>query len=402
MLASSRTAAVAVSCLTLALVAGASGAYGAPPATVTVRVEGATETKLAQTQVTTTTQPVEKDGKPEDSCPGTNAAGALQLATGGNWNGKWFGGGLNSEGKFKGLGYALETVLGENHAFGSGAFWDVWFNNREAQEGVCEHELQAGEQMLVFPCPEAAKECPAPLGVEAPSSAGVGEAIQVTVNKYSPAGQGSPVAGASIAGAAATVSSDASGHATLSFASAGLATLRVSASGSVRTEAAICVHNPNESGCGTSSPSALSVGSSSSAGMSSGHPASASAPYRGPYAVVAQIGGIAEHHVYRRGHAPRLLAGTVSAHTAVTSVSIALRRTYRNRCLAYSSVRELFVRARCGTAPFFQVSSTSSFSYLLPTPLLPGRYVLDVEATDAAGNRTTLARGTSRIVFFVR
>jgi hypothetical protein len=28
--------------------------------------------------------------------------------------------------------------------------------------------------------------------------------------------------------------------------------------------------------------------------------------------------------------------------------------------------------------------------------------VLDIEATDAAGNRTTLARGTSRVVFDVR
>ena len=28
--------------------------------------------------------------------------------------------------------------------------------------------------------------------------------------------------------------------------------------------------------------------------------------------------------------------------------------------------------------------------------------LLDIEATDAAGNRTTLARGTSRIVFYVR
>ena len=34
--------------------------------------------------------------------------------------------------------------------------------------------------------------------------------------------------------------------------------------------------------------------------------------------------------------------------------------------------------------------------------LAPGRYVLDIEATDVAGNHTSLARGTSRIVFYVR
>jgi hypothetical protein len=31
-----------------------------------------------------------------------------------------------------------------------------------------------------------------------------------------------------------------------------------------------------------------------------------------------------------------------------------------------------------------------------------GEYVLDIDATDVAGNRTALARGTSRIRFYVR
>ncbi|HTZ86407.1 MAG TPA: hypothetical protein VMB05_07050, partial [Solirubrobacteraceae bacterium] len=63
---------------------------------------------------------------------------------------------------------------------------------------------------------------------------------------------------------------------------------------------------------------------------------------------------------------------------------------------------ERFQRARCGQGAFFKVGSTPSYSYLLPAALAPGRYVLDVQATDEAGNRTTLARGSSRIVFYVR
>ena len=51
---------------------------------------------------------------------------------------------------------------------------------------------------------------------------------------------------------------------------------------------------------------------------------------------------------------------------------------------------------------FFKVASTPSFSYLLPGALERGRYVLDIEATDVAGNRTSLARGSSRVVFYVR
>ena len=65
-------------------------------------------------------------------------------------------------------------------------------------------------------------------------------------------------------------------------------------------------------------------------------------------------------------------------------------------------MRARFVGARCGRGHSFHVSSSASFSYLLPKRLGPGRYVLDVSALDAAGNRTTLARGTSRLVFHVR
>jgi hypothetical protein len=59
------------------------------------------------------------------------------------------------------------------------------------------------------------------------------------------------------------------------------------------------------------------------------------------------------------------------------------------------------VRARCGRDAYFPVSSSASFSYLLPSSLPRGRYVFDIQALDAWGNHTTLARGTSRTVFYV-
>jgi hypothetical protein len=117
---------------------------------------------------------------------------------------------------------------------------------------------------------------------------------------------------------------------------------------------------------------------------------------------VAKATSVIDGHLYRRGRAPRVLAGTVTAHTAVSSVSLELRRRFRGHCSAYDGVIEQFVAARCGRGRFFKVSTSSSFSYLLPAALAPGRYVLDIEATDVAGNRTSLARGTSRIVFYVR
>jgi hypothetical protein len=137
--------------------------------------------------------------------------------------------------------------------------------------------------------------------------------------------------------------------------------------------------------------------------VSSGSSATVAPPYTGPYAVVADATGIDEGHVYTRGHGPRVLSGTVSAHAPVTSISLRLRRTYRGRCWAYSGSRERLERVRCRQGGFFQIASGGdSFSYLLPSRLPAGRYVLDIEATDSAGSHTPLDRGSSRIVFYVK
>jgi hypothetical protein len=397
MLAWSRTVGALLAVCSLYLLLSASALAGAP-ATVTVRVEGLSETRLPATQVTTTNEPVIKGG--EGSCPGTSAAGALQLATNGNWSGQWFGGGVNPEGKFEGLGYSVETILGESYPFVSGSFWDVWVDNHEAQ-GLCPEEMQQGGQLLIFPCHfEEGKECPQPLTIEAPVEAGVGESVGATVKQYAAKGESSPAGGAEIAWPGGAAVTDAQGHATLTFASAGNQVLRVTGSSggpaTVRTEASVCVHAGNDGTCGTTGPSGANRAGTSTQ-VQQPPP-----PYKGPYAVVADITGPRDSRVYARGHAPRVLAGTVTAHTAVTSVSLKLRRRYRGRCFAYDGLRERFARAICGRGRFFAVSKSSSFNYLLPAALAPGRYVLDVEATDAAGNRTALARGSSRIVFYVR
>src|ERR1700704_6130812 len=107
----------------LLLLATASVAQAAAPASVTVRVEGSAHTLLAPTTVTTNAAPVVKDGKPADACTGTSATGALELATSGSWGGAYF----------SGLGYSVETILGETHQFEFGApanfFWSFWLNN---------------------------------------------------------------------------------------------------------------------------------------------------------------------------------------------------------------------------------------------------------------------------------
>ncbi|HEV2997830.1 MAG TPA: hypothetical protein VGX16_01900 [Solirubrobacteraceae bacterium] len=380
----------------LCVLASAAGAAGTP-AIVTVRVEGLGHTVVLPTQVTTTTAPVVKDGKPEDSCTGTSAAGALELATAGNWGGTWN----------KAFGYSVERVVEESFPFTGAYYWSLWLKDHEAETGVCGAELENGEEVLLFPgcyseskgvCPPVA---PLPLGIEAPVIAEARTPVRVTVSMYNSKGEASPAVGATVSGGGTSSTTDSGGHATLMFAGDGTYTLQVSGSSegppSVRTETRICVHEGNDGTCGTPAPAASSLPGSSPGSI----PTLGPAPYGGPYAVVAEMTDVLDGHHYSRGHAPRVLTGKVLAHTGVGSVEIELRRGRGGHCSFYDGVRGRFERARCGRGSFFKAGSGASFSYLLPTALPAGRYVLDVEAVDANGNRTKLARGSSRAVFYV-
>ncbi|HEY7952450.1 MAG TPA: hypothetical protein VID70_05630 [Solirubrobacteraceae bacterium] len=375
----------------------ASAALAAGPASVTVEVEGQSETKVPVTRVLTTTAPVVKDG--EHACSGTSALGALELATAGNWSGPW-NSGFNQ--------YEIYSIMGETHQFEPGAsanyYWSFWLNDQEASTGACEAELAPGDRVLLFPaCYSETNSCPpspTPLGIAAPASANADEAVSVTVSQYNAKGEASPAVGANIAGGGVSASTDSQGHATMRFSGDGTYTLHASGSNegppAVRSETSICVHEGNDGACGTSVSGITSPVQAPST-------STASHPYTGVFALVARSSSVSEGHVYPRGHAPRLLSGTVIAHSAVTSISISLRRSSRGRCFTYNGTRERFLKARCGRDSFFKVANGgTSFSYLLPTKLAPGRYVFDITSTDAAGNRAALARGSTRTVFDVR
>jgi hypothetical protein len=395
----------------LLLLSLASPAIAGEPAKVTVRVVGASnQTLVPLTQVTTTTAPVVKDGNAAHSCPGTNALGALQLAVNGNWEGPW-----NS----KYGQYEIFSIAGESHPFETLApgkpnhFWSFWLDNKEAGSGACEAELHSGDSVLFFVgCfGLEAKECPTPpnasgvLGVEAPATVEANRSVIVTVLSYPVAGGSpSPAIGATVVGGgnANALPTNAQGQTSMIFSGDGKYILHATGAAegptSVPGEAFICVHEGNDGTCGTTvqSTSPLTQAPPSSGSFST-------APYTGPFALVAKATGVSEGHVYPPGRGPRLLTGTVIAHSPVTSIGIELRRSYRGRCYAYSGARKRFIKARCGRGSFFQVASGgTSFSYLLPAKLPPGRYVLDLHSTDAAGNHTALARGSTRTVFYVR
>jgi hypothetical protein len=391
----------------LGLLLAASPAFAAAPANVIVRVLGpapAYEALTPPVEVTTTTAPVTKDG---GSCPGTSAAGALELATAGDWEGVW---------STKYSDYEVISVDGHSFPFEENSpanyYWSFWQNNAFSEVGVCEAPLQAGDQVLFVPSCYGTSCPPEPsglLGIEAPALADVGQPVALTVVHYGPKGEPAPLAGVTVqakaganvpAGTSAPTSAptNSEGRTTLSFSGGGSYTLRATAPAgepapAVPGEAPIDVI-ASQCACG-----AAQVPSSKSASqvLSPGE------PYTGPYALVASA-GISEGHVYSRKDAPRVLAGKVAAQSgSITSISLRLRRSYRGRCWAYDGTRERLQRAACGHGGFFKIApGGDSFSYLLPARLPAGRYVLDVEATDSAGDHTPLDRGSSRIVFYVK
>jgi hypothetical protein len=377
--------------LLLLALAGAPAALAGP--TVTVRVEGVNQTLLGPTEVTTdSTTRVIKDSNPEHSCSGASAAGALQLATAGSWGGEWF----------NGLGYSVETILGETHAFEPGApanyFWSYWLDNKASTAGICEGELRAGESILFFPeCFSETSACPAapnPLGISAPAVAERAAPISVSVTSYNNAsGAASPAVGAAVTGGGAGAMTDAGGHATLAIPQTGKIQLQVIAPGSVRTETTVCVHAGDDGSCGTR----VAGGSNTSP------PTNLSSQPAG--VVLAQILGVTNGRVYPRRFAPRVLRGIVKIGPGATlrQVRIRLHRRVGHRCFNFSGSRARFVRAaRCAPAAFFSVGSAESFSYLLPARLPRGRYAYDIQAVDGSGRVTALVGGVSHVVFRVK
>jgi hypothetical protein len=388
--AAGRAASSVVLACAIALVLTVSSAYAGP--VVKVRVEGESATLLPLTSVTL------ENPEPVSGCPANSANAAINLAVGGNWDhGEQFA----SHGDF------TETILGETHDFSHESdTWAIWIDDKWAG-GICTDLLSEGDEVLAVadhePEPGAPTRLPLVIA-NAPAGAVVGtpftvqaELVTTRPGNFPEIGEGTPVpeSGVTVAGGGLSAVSGSGGLATITPQQPGLYTLIATKPGDAPSApVTICVRAPSESACGVQVPS--------SAGGTQQSPPPPPPPYVGPFALVAHIADVREGRVYARGKAPRLIEGTISSHSTVSAVSLELRRRYRGRCYSYDGVRARFVRARCGVGSFFRVSNNGVFSYLLPAPLAPGRYVLDVAASDAAGNHVTLARGTSRLVFYVR
>jgi hypothetical protein len=393
---------LALSAVLLSFVVFSSAALAAAGPTVKVRVVGESSTLLPLTSVTL------EQPEPASGCPADSATAAINLAVDGNWD---HGEAEGSDGDF------TKTILGETEEYSNdSATWAVWINDKWAG-GICEDILSEGDELLLIADHEPEPYAPTvlPLAVsEVPSVAVAGTQFKVVVDEvhtragtFPEVGEGTPepAQGVTVSAGGSTATTGSDGSATLTIPAAGTYTLTASEPGAApAAPVSICVRESNQSGCGVT----VTAGSTSTSSSGSTSTSTSSAlgvpgnPYKGPYALVPSLTSVGEGRLYSRRDAPRLLAGTVLTHSAVSSVSLELRRQYKGRCSTYDGTSDRFVKVRCGSGDLFKASNGGAFSYLLPAALSPGRYVLDVQASDVTGNHTTLARGSSRIVFYVR
>ncbi len=362
----------------------------AAPADVTVRVEGTAATLVPRTQVRTDTRTINKDGQPDHTCTGTSAAGALEQATGGDWDGSFF----------SGLGYTVERIRSEAHVFPEPDFFSLWVNNRGSSIGICQTELQQGDEVLFFVArcevgPPPTFPClnppVLPLGLSAPRTVSPGTPFRVRVVEYAEDGTPSPAVGAAVAGGDAVATTDAGGNATIVIGAGGERTLRATKANRARSA--------SEPVCATTGSDGLCK--------------SVAAPARDLTAPMASIRGIVDNKRYSRRKAPRRLRAHVAPDpSGLLAVKLRLTRNAGGgRCSYFSGRSERFRRgrlidgSRCGAkrGHWFGVGDRQDVDYLLPRRLPRGRYVLDVNAIDKAYNRDDKReRGRNRVVFYVR
>lgn len=324
----------------LALLAPSSHAAGRP-ATVTVRVEGP-DGRLVLEQVRTSTRPVAKDG--EHACSGTSAAGALERATGGRWSAS-----------YSTFGYFLTGVAGVQPA-SSAEYWAVWRNGRASMTGLCDTELENGDELLLFICrPGPDFSCAnRPLGLSlARVRAGV---ATVRVVALADDGTARPAAGATVSGGRRPVETDRRGRATVRLR-AGQTTLLATRTGDVPSAPIFCA----DGRCGAADRVAPTV----------------------------RVTGIRNGAVVPARRAPRALRG-VAIDPAGVRVALRLTRRAGGACHAFDGRRERFVPCARARARWVVAGDRRRWSYLLPARLAPGHYRLAVRATDGHGNARTV------------
>jgi hypothetical protein len=329
------------------LVAPVAHAAGSP-AKVSVRAEAPGRTLVETTLTTTRAAVVGKDGNRAHSCTGTSVAGALEQATAGDWVASWF----------DGLGYAVDAIEGVRAPADFSAYWTLWVNGRASLTGVCDTELQNGDDVLEFLCtstPDFSSCTNLPLELQVVRPRGGKMDLKVVLLKGD--GTSTPVAGATVAGGVKPVRTGADGGATVQLP-LGQTTLRATHAGDVPSARLHCHHGEHGGGCGSRDRTPPEL----------------------------RLKGIADGATFDAAHAPRVLRGTARDPEGA-GVAFRLTRRAGGACTAFDGERSRFRPCGGRRAPLVDAGDGVRWSYLLPARLAAGSYRLVVIARDDPGNR---------------
>jgi hypothetical protein len=138
------TASVATLGATLALgtaqVAAAANAQSAAVAgpKVSITIQGKTRTLLATETVQGRSGWITRGGAQSGKCAADSAQGALNIATHGKWQGKWYSSYRE---------YFITGILGDTET-SKKYYWGLYVNGKLASKGACQIKLTSGAKLL--------------------------------------------------------------------------------------------------------------------------------------------------------------------------------------------------------------------------------------------------------------
>lgn len=346
---------------------------------VTVRAEGFFETILPTTGVAATGAAVTKDGR---QCAGNTSAAALDRAVAGDWDGTDFG---------PTFGVSVDRIKSLNLPFPSATYWNFDQGNVSQQMGACVTTATDGTEILFYEaCASQTTACftGKPLDVSAPAIVTTGVPFTISVREFDdfqdPA-PSTPSANATLVGGGVSELTGASGTAQFTLSQPGSVRIVATKGRQVRDSVIVTVQNPPVYNVPTPTPTPTATAG----------PADTTAP-------VSTIKQPLDKRRYDRGGGPRELRARIVEAGGLASVKLGLFRKVATKCSAFDGKTEKFKTTRCGARPRFDVDAESPLTYLLPNRLGRGKYVFDLLATDAAGNREVIARGRNQVVFRVK
>jgi hypothetical protein len=363
----------------------------AAPVTVNLRIEGPTRT-LFEGPVTTDVRPFQFTGDPNSyKCDGMPPAGTSSVPVptrGAAITAAAQTTPFSMTGTFS-TQFQSPTFVeigGENVQSAGSSFLGEYKNGQFAAAGACGDPIASGDDVL-FAYGTGSELL---LRLSGPGTAPPGAPVALRVTTW----DGSPVAGASVGGQI----SAADGAVTVGpFTARGNQDLKATKPGAIRSNRVrVCVTDGSDGACG-SSTAASACATTGDDGLCG------TKDKRAPRGKIASI---TEGQRFAKGKGPRSLSGTVAGDpSGIADVRLRLTRNDHGRCQTFDGRSERMVALkRCGAkrGKWFSAGDRERWSYLLPARLGPGRYVLDVQARDRAGNVDTLLQRTrTRVVFIV-